>query len=609
MATLTAVDNDPFAQGQTTSASPKLTPVDHDPFAKTTLTPVDHDPFAQGGPSYTDDVKKDYDNMDAYQQKLADQVADGSVNKYVGAAGQGLAETRLLTAPVNEAIAHTPIIGDALRGIGRAGSAALHAMPLGNGTIASQYDKTMQNNPNLAAVATGAGDALNALPIPSMGGAAASIGGKLATGAKVAIKDLPDAISDLRTPTDEEVAASQQAATDKAAQAATAAKVADAPKTTADWAKDAGESYDYANYRNETFKPETVTDPFVAKMQAAKSELLPNGVQTPEQGELNTFIDTLSGMKGAPISLSQVDTLDKALADKVAAHTDPTGAMDSTGNTLNGLKKDLRSLVMGVDTTGNDALHNGRVAWATRSALRDLDIAEDNADVAGGSQSNYQSQYRRLYKDRDNTGTWPQEAQDALYGAAKPSLADRLTGNLATHVTAGIAAATGHVGAAGLVEGAKAGFDAMKGGIAAGKGQAIRDALIKNAAGKMKDVDYTPQPQLQLPAPDGSAGFSQQFTPPMSDTAVNIAQKKASMSGTAAEANPTIDKTAMLKLAPPDKMTPLNTPPMSDSGVGIAQRLMNNPPVRAAEGTGVATPDAPLNSRNIASRLKRKGSK
>jgi hypothetical protein len=162
----------------------------------------------------------------------------------------------------------------------------------------------------------------------------------------------------------------------------------------------------------------------------------------------------------------------------------------------------------------------------------------------------------------------------------------------------------------GAVEGGKIAGDLVKTRAVMGRGAAVKQAIIDDAMGRMKPVPKAPTPE-QITGPgatltaDSVGNISN--TPNPANQVVRPPNelplgRSAPISGTPSE--PPVPPVApQLMLPSPGKQSTL---PMSDDAVNIAQRLMNNPPIRSVQGEGVieqpkGVPASPI---NIADRLR-----
>lgn len=313
------------------------------------------------------------------------------------------------------------------------------------------------------------------------------------------------------------------AASDASMARAAAKASTPAPATAADVGNAVKQNYDLSRYLNEQFAPDQVTSPFLKSVgQAEATNLRPataGGTLSEDQLALQKQLgDVKSMLKGGSIDLNGIDTVDKALSAKIGAETNPQGDVSPNGRIYTQLKSQLRNIVANAPTDGTTALTNGRNAAFAQFKLNDLAAADERAEVQGGSPANYQSQYRRLFNDKDGFMLGlPDDIKEQMRVAATPSIADRLRG-IPAHA---VAVATGNLAGAAGVEGGKLLMDSAKSAVIKGRGQAVRQAIIDNAMSKMKDIDVTPQypEQKLLPSPENMSRL------PLNDSQLNIMRK------------------------------------------------------------------------------------
>lgn len=283
---------------------------------------------------------------------------------------------------------------------------------------------------------------------------------------------------------------------------ANSSKAMPAGATAADIDSIKSRSYAQAKASNEMVHPDQYANPVAAKIDALMPKAATaNGVLSKDQTDLASKLgETAAMVRGQPIDMAGIDTVDKALNAKITDSLNPDGTPSDNTRTLMKLKGDMRALISPDNLPGSAPanLFNGRTAAAAQFGLNDMAEAERAAALKGGSAVHYQTGYRRLANDEGFMAGQPQSVKDAIETAATPTLADKVTGGIPMHLSALAASHFGGMEAFGGVEAAKVGIDALKSKIVQARGAAVKQAIIDNAMSKIKDIPEAQAPTAPL---------------------------------------------------------------------------------------------------------------
>lgn len=192
-----------------------------------------------------------------------------------------------------------------------------------------------------------------------------------------------------------------------------------------------------------------VANNFANSVESAKVPALPNGKYSTGGQYLNNILDQYSGYENKPLSITDVDTIDKNLSGDISRAY--KGGYNYEAGTLKDIQQGLRDSAS-ASPAGAD-LANARNLWSAGIRAGKVQSLVDNAQLTDNPVTSLKSGARGLYKSlqKNSQGFSPEEIQSvkqlAQTGIVTNSL--RLLGSrLAPMIAAGVGgAAAGPAGA------------------------------------------------------------------------------------------------------------------------------------------------------------------
>lgn len=293
----------------------------------------------------------------------------------------------------------------------------------------------------------------------------------------------------------------------------------------------AGESYQSAEALGGTLKP-NITDKFLDDV----SRLAPQTAEGKMLAKENAFTkisETLSQLRGRPLTLRAAQEIDEFLSDAADGFVDrTTGMISKEGKKVLDVQGAFRSAINAASESdviggkaGFDALKNARGLWSKAAKMRDIEKIVNRSEMMDNPATGLKTGFRTLANNSAKMRGYTSAEKKLINKAAKTSqVSDVLRSSGSRLIPIGLTA-TGNPAAAVAAHAGTAASRSAAGRLQLGRAEAILSELAKGAPGYVA-------PSMPADVSRGTIAAlvsGQQMTPEQRTTLADIASRQPSI--------------------------------------------------------------------------------
>jgi hypothetical protein len=237
------------------------------------------------------------------------------------------------------------------------------------------------------------------------------------------------------------------------------------PKNSAEGKALAKSFYDTADASNGTVQPSLINRVIDDQLSTTlKPTPATEGLKT--STAVDDVTNWLQSRRDKPLSVSDVDAIDKKLGDYVNADYAANRGLSSDGQKVLTVQRALRDAIdnaqpgdIGGGQEGFDALSNARRAWSQARKMEDIENIQKRADATSNPEASYKNQINALLNNAKRSRGYDPDEIAALEKARDRGMISTVMHDLGNHMVASIASGA-TAGVAGFLGGGPIGLGA-----------------------------------------------------------------------------------------------------------------------------------------------------